>query len=144
MERLEQLDRAAETVCTQEKGKVEDGDIITPISRLDQYMIKQRPYTDPSLSRKELAEFMGMTQDSLGQLIKNEKGMSVRTYINSFRLEEARKLLGSESTEGIAEMAVRLGFGTSRTLQRAFKERYDMSPTQYRDASKEINSSADR
>lgn len=142
VERLEKLDRAAETTTAVEKE--DDGDIISPIARLDHHMLEARPYTDPSLSRKELAEFMGMTQDSLGQLIKKEKGVSVRTYINSFRLEEARKLLGSNSDESIAGMAVRLGFGTSRTLQRSFRERYAMSPSQYRDASKEINSSANR
>lgn len=139
VERLKQLDRATETVSCIEK-KENSGDI-SPIERLDRYMMLECPYTNPALSRKELADFMGLTQDALGQLIKNEKGTSVRTYINSFRLEEARKILGSNSNEGIAEMAVRLGFGTSRTLQRAFKERYDMSPSQYREASKEIEAS---
>ncbi len=139
VERLKEFDRATETaVHMEQKDAVEE---LSLIDRLDRHMFIERPYTNPALSRKELAEFIGVTQDSLGQLIKNEKGMSVRTYINSFRLEEARRILGSDSNEGIAEIAVRLGFGTSRTLQRAFKERYDMSPTQYRDASKEIEAS---
>lgn len=142
VERLKELDRVTKTAC--QIGKDEDIEEMTPIDRLDQYMFTERPYTNPALSRKELAEFMGLTQDAIGQLIKSEKGTSVRTYINSFRLEEARKILGSNSNEGIAEMAVRLGFGTSRTLQRAFKERYDMSPTQYRDASKEIKDSGNQ
>lgn len=136
VERLESLDRAAPAVPGMDSEDTPGP--TSPVARLDRHMLVARPYTDPSLSRKELAKFMGMTQDALGQLIKNEKGVSVRTYINSFRLEEARKLLGSNSTESIAGMAIRLGFGTSRTLQRAFRERYDMSPTQYREASKEI------
>lgn len=139
VERLKELDSATEKVYQTEQK--EDNDNMPLIDRLDRYMFILRPYTNPALSRKELADFSGLTQDALGQLIKNEKGTSVRTYINSFRLEEARKILGSNSNEGIAEMAVRLGFGTSRTLQRAFKERYDMSPTQYREASKEIKTS---
>ncbi len=139
VERLKEFDRAAATVYQMERKG--DSDDIPLIERLDRHMYVDRPYTDPALSRKELAEFAGLTQDALGQLIRNEKGMSVRTYINSFRLEEARKILGSDSNEGIAEMAVRLGFGTARTLQRAFKERYEMSPTQYREASKQIDAS---
>lgn len=136
VERLKDFDRANESAYHNEKP--DGNDEMSVIERLDRYMYRERPYTDPALSRKELAEFLGMSSDSLGQLIKKEKGVSVRTYINSFRLEDARKILGSDSTEGIAELAVRLGFGTSRTLQRAFKERYDMSPTQYRNASKEF------
>lgn len=139
VERLKEYDRAAETAYPVEPAdKVDD---LSVIGRLDRYMSDERPYTNPALSRKELAEAAGLSQDALGQLVKNEKGVSVRSYINSFRLEEARKVLGSGSNEGIAELAVRLGFGTARTLQRAFKERYDMSPTQYREASREIESS---
>lgn len=110
----------------------------SPIDRLDMHIRNTRPYTDPALGRKELAEYLGISQTAVGDLVKNEKGVSVRTYINSFRLEETRKILGSESEEGVAEIAARLGFGTPRTLQRAFKERYGMSPTQYRNAAKEI------
>lgn len=136
VERLKSLDRAAETAGHTEPEK--EGAELTAMGLLDSYMEKERPYTNPMLSRKELAEQAGLTQDALGKLIRSEKGVSVRTYINSFRLEEARKILGSDSTEGIAEMAVRLGFGTARTLQRAFRERYDMSPTQYREAAKDL------
>lgn len=136
VERLKEFDRASETVNNiEQKTSLEE---TSPIDRLDHYMFSARPYTNPSLSRKELAEIAGLSQDAVGILIKNEKGCSVRSYINSFRLEEARKTLGSQSDESIADMAIRLGFGTSRTLQRAFKERYDMSPTQYREASKDI------
>lgn len=128
--RLMELD---ETFKTDEKEEK-----VSPIECLDHYMAAERPYTDPTLGRRELAEFMRMSQADLGELIKKERSVSVHTYINAFRLEEARKILGSASAEGIAEMAERLGFGTSRTLQRAFRERYDMSPTQYRNAAKEL------
>ncbi|MDE5880649.1 MAG: helix-turn-helix domain-containing protein [Muribaculaceae bacterium] len=138
VERLKEFDRATETVYQIEQ---EVSEVLPLIDRLDRYMFIEAPYTNPALSRKELAEFIGLTQDALGQLIKTEKGVSVRTYINSFRLEAARKILGSNSNEGIAEIAVKLGFGTARTLQRAFKERYDMSPTQYREASNENKTS---
>lgn len=122
-------------------SKIDDNvEVKSLIEQLDHYMISEKPYTNPALSRKELADHIGLSQTALGELVKNEKGISVRAYINAFRLEDARKTLGSTSEEGVAEMAVRLGFGTSRTLQRAFKERYDMSPTQYRNASKEIES----
>lgn len=137
VERLKELDLAAETAF-QNESMMNDAEI-TLIDRLDRHMLIDRPYTDPSLNRKELAEFCGLSSEALGQLIREEKGMSVRTYINSFRLEEARRILGSDSEESINDLAVRLGFGTSRTLQRAFKERYDMSPTQYRNASLEID-----
>ncbi|MDE5789744.1 MAG: helix-turn-helix transcriptional regulator [Muribaculaceae bacterium] len=139
VERLKEFDRATETVLHNEPKERDEE--LSAMDRLDRYMFMERPYTNPALSRKELADFCHISSDALGQMIKKEKGLSVRNYINSFRLEEARRVLGTGSNEGIAELAVRLGFGTSRTLQRAFKERYDMSPSQYKEVSKEIEDS---
>lgn len=130
VERLHELDRANESVYQTQSG--ESTDNLTDIERLDRYMFTERPYTNPALGRKELAEFSGLSQDAVGQLIKDERGCTVRIYINLFRLEEARRLLKSSGGGSIADMAVNLGFGTARTFQRAFKERYDMSPSQYR------------
>ena len=139
VERLKEFDRARATA--HDPHPADEGDGLPPMERLDLHMAADRPYTDPALSRKELADWCAITPEALGQLIKAEKGTSVHAYINSFRLEEARHALGSDSAEGIAELAARLGFGTSRTLQRAFKEKYGMSPSQYRDASREIEAS---
>lgn len=136
VERLKELDALAEpALLSGSKDKQEE---LTLIERLDRHLRIERPFTNPALGRKELAEFIGISQEALGQLIKEEKGTSIRNYINSFRLEEARHVLGSESVETIADLAVRLGFGTARTLQRAFKERYDMSPTTYRNTAREL------
>lgn len=105
---------------------------ITDIERLDRYMLTQRPYTDPALSRKELAQYMSMSQEKVAALIREFKGQSVLAYINSFRLDEARHMLEASGSASIASIAESLGFGTARTMQRAFKEKFLMSPSEYR------------
>ncbi|MDE7465430.1 MAG: helix-turn-helix domain-containing protein [Muribaculaceae bacterium] len=137
VERLSDLDQLAQTTTLNDDE--ENTEELSDIEKLDRHMRIHRPYTNAALGRKDLAEIAGMSQDVLGQLIRKEKGTSVNSYINSFRLEEARHVLGTDSDESIGELAVRLGFGTPRTLQRAFKERYDMSPTTYRKAARELS-----
>ncbi|MDE6290205.1 MAG: helix-turn-helix domain-containing protein [Muribaculaceae bacterium] len=141
VERLHEYDRAEMPLLRSIQEAAEPTEELSPIARLDRYMMTEQPYTDPGLSRKELAEFLGINQEALAQLIRAERDSSVHSYINSFRLEEARRVLDSESAESIGDIASRLGFGTARTLQRAFKERFDMSPTQYRAAAFDIRSS---
>ncbi|MDE5874254.1 MAG: helix-turn-helix transcriptional regulator, partial [Muribaculaceae bacterium] len=136
VERLKEFDRATATSLHSTDNETQNEPSL--IDRLDRHMATDRPYTNPGLSRRELAEFAGISQDALGTLIKAEKGCSVKSYINSFRLDEARRLLESDASEPIATIATRLGFGTPRTLQRAFKERFDMSPSQYREAISKI------
>ncbi len=138
VERLHENDLVEQTLFKSISEDNKTSNKISDILRLDKHMITDRPYTDPALSRKELAEFLGISQDTLAQMIRNERNCSVHSYINSFRTEEARRILDSDSEISIADIASSLGFGTARTLQRAFKERFDMTPSQYRTASNDI------
>lgn len=138
VERLHEYDRKEQSQLQSIAEDNQDAEDMSDIERLDKHMILDRPYTDPALSRKELADFLGTTQETLAQMIRNERNCSVHFYINSFRTEEARRILDSEPDATIAGIAVKLGFGTVRTLQRAFKESYGISPSQYRAASNEI------
>lgn len=58
-------------------------------------------------------------------------------YINSCRAEEARRILESDPEVTVASVAYELGFGTPRTMQRVFGKHFGMSPTQFRELSKE-------
>lgn len=141
VERLHEYDKAEQTLLQSIPEAIQASEDTSEILRLDKHMLTDRPYTNPGLSRVELAEFLGISQDALAQTIRTERDCTVHAYINSFRTEEARRILDSDSNESIAEIAVRLGFGTARTFQRAFKERFDMTPSQYRAAAEAIRTS---
>lgn len=134
VERLHEYDRAgsARHSVAQPESDIEAE---SPLSRLDRYMLEGQPYTDPALGRKELADYLSVTPDELARIIRAGRDSTVHSYINSFRTDRARHILDSEPDATIADIASRLGFGTARTLQRAFKERFDMTPSQYRAAS---------
>ncbi len=138
VERLHEYDRAEQTLLQSIPEDIHSTEEISEIKRLDKHMLTDRPYTNPGLGRSELAEFLGISQDGLAQIIRSERDCSVHAYINSFRTEEARRILDSDANDSIAEIAVKLGFGTARTFQRAFKDRFDMTPSQYRAAANEI------
>ena len=58
-------------------------------------------------------------------------------YINACRAEEARRILEAAPDTAIATIAADLGFGTPRTMQRVFHMHFGMSPTQFKELSKE-------
>lgn len=140
VERLREYDRANKTLIDKMVEPTSENKDESLISRLNRHMITDQPYTNPALGRNELANYLGITQEALAQLIRSEHDLTVHAYINSFRTEEARRILDGNSKETITEIATRLGFGTARTLQRAFKERFDMTPTQYKEAASAIRS----
>lgn len=137
VERLREADQL--NVVSQPQSAPEEPE--SDMDRLDRYMMTVRPYTDPALSRRELAAYLGVTPDEVARIIRRERDMSVLAYINSCRLDEARRVLESDSAEAVGALAERLGFGTARTLQRAFRDHFDMSPTQYRNLAHAVKGS---
>lgn len=128
VDRLRELDRQNQASSSPNETIQEESDI----ERLDRYMRSERPYTDPSFSRQELARGVGMSPDTVARIIRQARGITVLSYINGHRLDEARRILESDSTETLTEIAQKLGFGTLRTFQRTFSERYAMPPSRYR------------
>ena len=53
-------------------------------------------------------------------------------FINHCRLEYAKELLAVSPEMTIDDIASASGFGTRRTFSRLFKERYSITPTEYR------------
>lgn len=103
------------------------------MKRLDAFMTSECPFLSPSLDRKELAKAIGVNERTLANLIRQESRQSVVEYITLHRLEYARHQLSCKKSLTLKEIAIQSGFGTLRTFQRLFKDRYGMPPSQYRE-----------
>lgn len=138
VKRMEEYDRilvhsrqADETVMAGKSVKKPD-DEMPVLERLDRYMRENRPYVNPALTRKELADAIGIKEQLLTSMLRKELDMSVLEYVSAYRLDEARRMLTSDMSLTLTDIAKTLGFGTIRTFQRAFRSRYGMPPSEYR------------
>ena len=87
---------------------------------------------EPSRLRvEELASAFAYSPSHLSELFRQETGESVRQYIVRYRLwlAEARLTLG---TLTISQIADELGFVDVCHLNKLFKKRYQLTPTEYR------------
>ncbi len=116
-------------------GAVAPTDDTELMVRIIRFLKEDKAYSDPSFGRRQLASAMNVSVDTVARAIRECRNMTVHAFINSIRLDEARRLL-EESEMTLAEIAGAVGFGTTRTFQRIFKENYSMSPSQYRDISR--------
>lgn len=83
------------------------------------------------LSLKELAEELHFSQGYLSRYIKQNLGMSFLEYLNNIRLFHAvDDLLYTDKR--IIEVAVDNGYPTATSFNKAFKNCYSMTPTEYR------------
>lgn len=79
----------------------------------------------------ELAQQLARSPAHLGRAFKRDYGITLATYIKAQQVRCAARLL-RETRLSTARIAYLSGFGTRRTLFRAFRQRMGMSPEEYR------------
>ena len=90
----------------------------------------QAHFAEP-ISLGGAAEQLGLSPNYLSMLFKRVTGQSFRDYLNTLRVEEAKRLL--ESTDyPIVDIAVACGFGDQSYFTRVFRKYTGLSPKQYR------------
>ncbi len=87
-------------------------------------------YAEP-LSRADLAQHVALSEDYLTDCFRKELGVTPITYINRYRINQA-KLLLAETYKTVTEIALDVGFSDSSYFSRVFRRETGMSPTDYR------------
>ncbi len=82
-----------------------------------------------------LADEVGYNYSYLSRYFKKAVGISFNNYVNNYRLNHACYLLRN-SDDSIIHCAFDSGFVSLRSFNRNFKERFKISPVQYRNLSK--------
>lgn len=82
------------------------------------------------LTVKALAEICGISPDYLSQIFKREMGDNLSSYILTRKLEHAKELIA----EGMSnkEICKTLNFSSSSYFVTAFKNKYRMTPSEYK------------
>jgi transcriptional regulator GlxA family with amidase domain len=83
------------------------------------------------LSVERLAELSHMSPRHFARSFRAEAGVTPARYVESVRLESARRALEDTATP-IARVASACGFGTPETLRRAFLRTFGVGPAEYR------------
>lgn len=87
-------------------------------------------YHEP-LTLSILANEMHTNRNAVSAIFSQQLHIRFTDYINSLRIEEARRLL-KNTEENITDISASVGFDTTRTFNRAFQRAYGMSPSEYR------------
>jgi len=84
-----------------------------------------------AIDNASLAGRYGYHPNSLERLFRDSTGTSIRKYVLSLRLAEAKRLLG-ESNMPISDIASAVGFGNYSYFSDYFRSRVGVSPAQFR------------
>ena len=89
-------------------------------------------------SLSEAAKQIGMNYSYISRDFKRLVGINFNDYVNLLRLNLACHLL-KNTDYSVTECSLESGFGSTHTFNRNFKDRYGVTPNQYRKSFKEQN-----
>lgn len=91
-------------------------------------------YSNPGLNLDILADKFGYKESYLYHFFQDTIGQSFASYLESIRMAKACDFL-KESNFTIDMIAEQTGYGSSHSFRRAFKRRFDLSPSLYKKCS---------
>ena len=86
-------------------------------------------YAEP-ISRSDVAAHVGLSERHLTRCFHQEVGLTPITYLNRYRVKQARRLLDA-GQKGITEIAGEVGFSSSSYFTRVFRDEMGVSPREY-------------
>lgn len=93
---------------------------------------EEQLFLSSELKINTLSERLDTSVPHISQAINENKQMSFSDYINSFRIEEAKKRLLVKKPDTIFAIAIDVGFNNKSTFYHAFKKLTNTTPTEFR------------
>ena len=97
-------------------------------------MLTQKPYLSHHLNLDELANQLSMHPRALSVTIKNHFNTNFYEFINSYRIEEAKRIIEDpdQADRTMIDILGEAGFNSKATFNSFFKKIVGMTPTQYK------------
>lgn len=102
--------------------------------QLDRKINEQRLFLNPGLSREDLMRLINISRNQIAQVIQAGAGTNLAGYLNGLRMEYAARLLIRYPEYTVNAIAQEAGIPNLSSFHRLFKNRYGMTPSEFRKA----------
>ena len=98
------------------------------------YITNEELHLDPMFGRDQLVERLQLSKERIGAAFaKGSEYGNISNFLNDTRLFHSTKLLTEHPEMPIAEVALASGFSNRVVFSRNFKDRFTMTPTEFRE-----------
>ena len=94
------------------------------------HQVIEQNIDNPEFDVMTLTEYFPMSRSQLYRKIKALTNITVKEYINAYRLRKGAELLKEEEIH-IAEVSYRVGFGSPSYFTKCFKQHFGVTPKEY-------------
>ncbi|MCE2823309.1 MAG: helix-turn-helix domain-containing protein, partial [Saprospiraceae bacterium] len=100
---------------------------------------QEKLYLDPTFSLHDLCEKINRSQRYVSQAVSEVGITTFPNLINSFRVNEARRLFASNQHISVNEIVEKTGFGSRQSFHRNFKAATGFAPKEYQERAKDFS-----
>lgn len=122
-----------------EKSILREEDIAKYIPQLKNVFEIEALYKDQNLSQNSLAQKLGVSPQTLSQLLNQHLRVSFNELVNEYRIEAVKKLLRDPAyiKYSIFGIATECGFSSKASFNALFKKNVGVTPSAYRETNLE-------
>lgn len=97
-------------------------------------MEKEQLYREPELSILDVANKLGVPRHHVTQVLNEKLGKNFYNFINTFRVEEAKKMLKDPKNDVLTVLAIGYdaGFNSKSSFNTIFKSQVGVTPSEFR------------
>ncbi len=108
--------------------------------RLLVVMESQAPYLDGDLNLIKLSQLMGITPHQLSYVINTGFNENFFQFINKYRIEKAKQLLGDSKNNNLSILGIAFesGFNSKTSFNITFKKFTDLTPSEFKKKSSDL------
>ena len=111
---------------------VDEDNVMRIRNRLEKIVASRNVMFDPLLTMPKLAAAVGVTPNQLSFVLNKHLDKNFFDFVNEVRINEAERLLVSESERTVLDIATSVGFNSKSTFNLAFKTITGLTPSKYR------------
>lgn len=111
-------------------GAIKQSEVV--LSKIEYYLKKEKAYLDPELTIWDIVKKLRINRTYISQAINQSCQVNFSQYINSYRIEEACRLLQENTHIKLESIALESGFNSLSTFKRAFKVATGKTPSQFK------------
>ncbi|WP_075186915.1 helix-turn-helix domain-containing protein [Teredinibacter haidensis] len=110
------------------------------VHRLDALVKEGEIYLEPSLTLEMLASKLSISPRTLSTILNRHYGSNFFEFVNTYRIEEAKKLLLSDEFRNatMLDIMYKVGFKSKATFNNFFKKMEGMTPREFKKANRVV------
>jgi AraC-like DNA-binding protein len=103
------------------------------LDSVEAFMVAHRPFLRSELTLAELALQVGLPPRRLSQLVNQGRGRNFADWVNHYRIEEAKRLLGDPASgiRSVLDAMYAAGFNSKSSFNALFKASTGVTPTEF-------------